>query len=1030
MPKYVFRALLVFAVVLSITSLSFAQRQTGSIYGKVVDKEKLPLPGATVSLSGTQLMGKKDYVTPDTGIFRFPSLLPGEYDVRVEMPNFKTKILKSIRVDVGKTTEVTVEMEVATIAEEVTVVAASRVVDVQSSKMSVDFGSQFLTSIPMNRDLYDIQNSIPGAIAEGIEYRRMSSILGGTLRDQLYALDGVPMNDPAVNYTMANINVDIYDEVEFEMGAHPAEVGQTESTYINIVTKSGSNKFSGGLVFYYTDSSLGENLFTSTQIKAMNVNAPAKYMDYKDFSLNLGGPIIKDRLWFFLDGRRQVWKQANPNTPEMRMMQVGFTDPNMIRHYDVEHQEWLGFAKLTFQISKNIKYMGMLHYNHIYEPVYQNSLGVDASYEYVRIWDHENTYTTTHQFNIILDQNTFVDVRGTYVRRFFPLHSMTQNDYTYYDNTAKVYWGAAGYNDEYIRKKMLGSASLTRFQDDFLGANHEFKAGFEFEQGEYHRDWYRANPYYSYWADYKNNNPYYSSTSAYRGRLRIRTCTPSRGMWDVQDNARRFSGYLQDSANTGRFTLNLGLRLDYSYQYEPEQSRPELRYDAAPPLANPALVAAYGPNYLIEALTQQAYADGQTVAPWDALTTPYKKPVSFTTLSPRLGLVYNIFGNGKTALKLSYSRYYEPVWTAKYNGAQIFGAGSIYYLWTDTNKNKMMDLPGTDLYVVDSANGGYPNQDVNYSYYIASLKCPYTDEIMAGIEQEVLKDFKLGFDFMWKVNKNIVEDYDEANGYDPNATDASGLIWLPFTFTDPGWDGTFGTADDKQMTVYGLRKDRPTANMQGMNPPEAKRKYWAAILSFDKRMSNKWQLKGSILYSSYKGNCDPGYSATEGESSMFDNPNTLINSYGPMYYDRPLQIKIMGTYILPMDFILSGYFQYRSGDPWNRTLPRVYFPTTYSVANPYYAVNAEPPGTERGPSYTNLDLRIEKELKLGDFGRMSLYVDVFNLGGRSGVNVNQDPAGYLRYDQTPVVYTLSSTYAQITSIYGVRSIRFGIRYSF
>ena len=132
---------------------------------------------------------------------------------------------------------------------------------------------------------------------------------------------------------------------------------------------------------------------------------------------------------------------------------------------------------------------------------------------------------------------------------------------------------------------MLASASITRFQDNFLGANHEFKAGVEFEQGEYHRDWYRANPYYSYWEDYAAGNPYYYSTAsrARTARLRIRTCTPERGMWDVQDHARRFSGYIQDSVTTGRLALNLGLRLDYSYQYEPEQARPELRFDARPP---------------------------------------------------------------------------------------------------------------------------------------------------------------------------------------------------------------------------------------------------------------------------------------------------------------------------------------------------------------------------------------------------------------------------------------------------------------
>jgi len=1035
MQKRILTAVLVLAFLAGFASLGFAQlgRQTGSLHGTVMDKEKNPLPGATVSILGAALMGTRNYVTSETGVFRFAALRPGEYDVRTEMPGFKTQNRKGILVGVGRTSEIEIVLEVATIEEEVTVVARSPVVDVQSTKMSVNYTSAFLASIPLNRDLYDIQNSIPGSVAEGIDYRRMSSILGGTLRSQLYALDGVPMNDPAVNYSMANINIDVYDEIEFEMGAHPAEVGQTDSTYINIVTKSGGNTLSGSAVLYYTGKSLAQDLFTKEQIQSLNVNPPEKFIDSKDASFNLGGPIVKDKLWFFLNGRRQTWQQANPNTPEKRMITAGFSDPSKIQHYDVEHQEWLGFGKLTFQIAKNIRYMGMLHYNHIYEPIYQNSLGVDASFEYVRIWDHENTYTTTHQFNIILNQNTFVDVRGTYVRRFFPLHAMTQNDYTYYDNTAKVFWGAAGYNDEYIRKKTLGSASITRFQDDFLGANHEFKAGAEFEQGEYHRDWYRTNPYYSYWADYKNGNPYFSSATAYRGRLRIRTCTPERGMWDVQDHARRFSGFVQDAVVKGRLALNLGVRFDFSYQYEPEQSRPKLRYDAPPPQGNPALAASLGPNYLIEALTLQAYAEGQTAAPWDALTTPYKKPVAFTTLSPRLGLVYDIFGAGKTALKLSYSRYYEPVWTAKYNGAQIFGATTIYYLWTDTNRNKLMDLPGVDTYVVDSANGGYPNQDPNYSYYPKDLKAPYMDEIMAGIEHEVLKDFRLGFDFVWKVNKNIVEDFDEVNGYDVNATDSVGPIWLPFTFTDPGWDAKFGTADDQTMTAYGLRSNRPAANMMGGNPPEAKREYWAAILSFDKKMSNNWQIKGSILYSSFKGNCDPGYSATEGESNMFNDPNTLINAYGAMSYDRPLQIKIMGTYILPKDFIISAYFQFRSGSPWGRTLARVYFPANYmgyGTANPYYAVNAESPGTLRGPNYTNLDLRVEKSFKLGRFGKMNIYMDIFNVAGRGGLNVNQDPAAYVRYDQTPVAYTLSTTYAQITSIYGVRSIRFGARFGF
>jgi hypothetical protein len=306
------------------------------------------------------------------------------------------------------------------------------------------------------------------------------------------------------------------------------------------------------------------------------------------------------------------------------------------------------------------------------------------------------------------------------------------------------------------------------------------------------------------------------------------------------------------------------------------------------------------------------------------------------------------------------------------------------------------------------------------------------DEILAGVEQEIVKDFKLGLQFVWKQNKNIVEDMDINNGYDANATDDKGPIWIPFTFTDPGWDGKWGTSDDQELTAYGLRSDRPVPTWMGSNPPEAKRKYWAFVLTFDKRMSNKWQLKSSVLFSSFKGNCGATYSPTEGESTMFDDPNTLINAYGSIdTFDRPLQIKIMGTYILPYDFIISAYFVHYTGSPWGRTIARVYFPKGFpAVQQTYVGVNAEVPGTRRGPSYTTLDLRVEKAFSIGNFGKLNFYVDIFNVGGRSGINVDRNPAPRLRFDQTPPGYTLSSTYGSITSIYGVRSFRFGARWSF
>ena len=1035
MQKHITRIFIVFFLVCVLASVGFAQgRQTGNIAGTVIDNEKNPLPGATVTLSGPALLGFKSYVTSESGKFRFPALSPGkDYVVKVEMPGFKTMTRPGLIVNVGRTAEIEIEMIITTIAEEVTVTASSPVVDLESSKINVNYSAAFIASIPMNRDLYDIQNSIPGAISEGRQYRRTSSILGGTVRSVLYQLDGVPMNDPATFYSMANINVDVYEEIEFGISGHQADTGQTDSTVINIVTKTGGNKFSGMATAYYTSDSLAQDLIIEEDIEALNVDNPEKFTDYKDLSINFGGPIIQDKMWFFLNGRRQVWGQVNPRVPETRLQKIADANPGMfsaqqLSHYDLEHAEWLGFGKLTFQLTNNLKYMGMFHYNHMYEPVYSNRVGNSYSWDVTGVWNHENTYTTTHQFQWVLDQNTFLDIRGTYIHRYFPINSRpgTEGKYTYYDRKYAVYWGTTWYNDEYIRKKMLASVQATKFMDDFLGASHEFKAGLEFEQTEYHRDWFRpgGNPYYSYWRDFNANNPYYYSTSERRGRLRIRYAPGEKGQWDVQDHTRRFSGFVQDSFSKGRFAVNIGLRIDHSYQYEPEQVRPELRYKHPAPLQNPAL----GTNELLEALIDQWHADPVRPAysPFDAMTTPWKKVVQFTTLSPRIGLVYDIFGTGQTAIKLSFSRYYEPVWSAKYNSAQIFGAGSISYYWYDLNKNKLMDLPGVDRYRPSSI----PNEDPNFKYYVDDLKAPYTNEFVAGIEHELVKDFKVGFTFMYKINKNLVEDIDMNNGYDASATDEKGLIWLPLTVTDPGWDAEFGTEDDNPLTIYGLRDDRPVPKWMGTNPPEAKRTYWATILTFEKRMSNNWQFQGSILYSSFRGNTAPTYGATEGASSMFNNPNTLTNSYGSVAFDRPFQLKLMGTYILPYDIILSAYVQSRSGSAWRRTFSRIYFPKSMDVQASYVSVPAETNGSRRNATYTNIDLRVEKAFSISDFGKVSVYVDIFNVGGRSGVNINQNPAGWLRYDRDPVEYYYDSNYSLITSVYGVRSVRIGARISF
>jgi hypothetical protein len=340
----------------------------------------------------------------------------------------------------------------------------------------------------------------------------------------------------------------------------------------------------------------------------------------------------------------------------------------------------------------------------------------------------------------------------------------------------------------------------------------------------------------------------------------------------------------------------------------------------------------------------------------------------------------------------------------------------------------LMDLPDTDGYSLTS----YRSQDPALKYY-DGLKPPTTDEFAAGLEYEAAKDLQLGLHLTMRTTKNIVEDIDSVNGYDPLATDSIGRIWLPMAITIPGADGRLGTADDRSMTVYGLRADRPAPVWVAANPPEAVRKYWSADLTVDKRMSNNWALRGSVVFSSYRGTADFAAPGRMNRTYQYNDPNALINTDGPLAFDRPLQVRISGTYLLPFEIAFSAFYQYSSGVPWARTLSRVYFPAGYmgfGTRDPYVSVYTEPWGSERSPAYSNLDLHLEKSFILKNKARLSLIADVFNAGGRNAMALDEDPAGTIDMRKTPATYAPSLSYGRLVNLYGVRQFRIGAKLGF
>ena len=1026
MSKKTIKALLILCLTIGLTTASFAQITTGSIKGMITDNEGNVLPGVTITLTSEAMMGAKSYVTTDTGAFRFPALPPGHYKLMAEMPGFKTVSRTEIIVRVGMVITVDVTMEMTTIEEEVTVTAASPVVDVQQTKIAVVMDKELLKNIPMARDLYDIVNSAPGAISEEQSYRRTSSIHGGTVRSNTYAFDGVNMHDPVVMYPLTNINFDVMDEVEMVTAGHSANVGYTDGAYINIVTRSGGNKLSGGAVFYYTNEGMNQHLWTDEQVQALEVAKPAvNKLDY-DASVTLGGPVMPDKLWFFLNGRLI-------NTEQKTNFVGPWTDILGRTHnpYDWIHEEKLGFVKLTGQLSPNIKVMGMFNYVDRYRPMYEEP-GPRTTFIATRVWDHESGITGTGMVSYILDQNTFFDIKGSFVRRWFPIPMQPEaQGLPYVTDTGDLYGAltTARFNETYLRKRLQFEAHFTRFQDNFLGGNHEFKGGAEFEDAYGDWDWWRQDPMGIYYDSRNPGNYYYGGNQGY---IFGYICGPDSGSTHIKDKGRRIGAYLQDSATfADRLTLNIGIRFDRSWGWKPEvtkaQSGSEVLYNIGETVVKPHVAENFPENF----------PDG--LNPYAADVSPeWKDIIVWNSFSPRFGLTYDVFGNGKTALKASFSRYTEYLMLQYFSTLHPFYPRSFGFLWTDTNGDQNPDINDTyDLFTAD-----FRGMDIEFAKkrLDPDTVSPVNNEITLGIWQEVFKNFSLGANFIYKWKDNILEDV----LYAPDTDEywyhidqaAAKKYWIPFSTTVPGQDDY----PDCDVTFYVRSADAPPTFYRITNVPELERKYWALELLFNKRMADGWQFNGSIVYSKAYGNIGGWYNESWGWSGAGDNPNYFVNMDGAMNIDRPLQIKLMGTAQLPYRIFLSAYYRFFLGSPWGR-FANIRPPSSWCTANnayyssgTYYGVYIEPVDTRRNRSYNYLDIRLEKEFRLGDFGRIGAYVDALNVLGYSNVNVGRDDIYRWRpsaegFGQTGDVFTESS-YKAISSVTGVRTIKVSVRFSF
>src|SRR5262245_11325181 len=990
---------LVLAVVAAAPDVALAQ--TSGIAGVVRDTSGAVMPGVTVEASSPALIEQVRTVTTDSqGQYKIVDLRPGTYTVTFTLPGFATVKREGIELPATFVATVSVELRVGALEETVTVSGASPVVDTQNVVRRQVITKDNIDAMPTSKNWSTIgvmtvgvssnQNDVGGSAGE---HQNQLKAHGGSFNDRIVQMDGIMNANMACAYSCTGIstNDQSTQELSYEFGAISAEVAGG-GVRVNIIPKDGGNRFSGSAFGNFANDKFQGNNVDDT-LRAQGVQTADSILKIYDASGAFGGPLKKDRLWFWTAHRYWGYKQIRTNTFYEKDQSTFVYTPDFSRPGTETQRNVSDDVRLTWQMSAKNKLSGYWSIAPRYTDHWTLASTLQPDASNLQNLPDNNFETITFRSTIssrALFEAGFGVTNETWTREPVEDSATSKGSPVTELNTGISFRAyPALFSRNYTSLRSYRTA-LT-----YVTGSHAFKTGMTLQEGPADTD------------SYTNKDTFLTVRNGQPFSVSVRTTPYTTHERLVAD----LGIYAQDTWTIHRFTINAGLRWDYLNNKVGAQDAPGGTW--------------IGPRH------------------FDELTNV----PNLKDLSPRLGLSYDLFGDGKTALKATLSRYVQTstVGTARLLNPLNTSVNNATRSWVDSNFDGIPQA---------SELGPLSNS----SFGQVSIATRYDPDTISGFDQRRNNwetSATVSHELMPRVSTEISY-YRRAQGHltTTDNLDVSPADFTPYCVTAPVdsrlpngggnqicglYDITpakFGLAANNLVTFVDKAGGQWTEVFNGVD------------FAANARIRSDLFVTGGFATgnthfnncSSFVDNPQTGFGVSTGATGAGQAPTPgtgLFFNYCDFDTSWLTQIKATGSYTLPWQQIqIGGVLQNLPGQQvtaqWNITQADVAANGSLGRplsggANTSRSIPLIKPGTQYTPRRTQLDLRVAKNFTISGSKKVQVMADIFNvLNSNAAVgatsNAGEPPAA--------INTTYGSAWLKPLNILQARYVKLGAQLTF